>query len=200
VRQLLHRLEMDLETGIFFEEKGGGGAEVLHELAGPRFRRRGGLSSKGFQLLMEEQRRRLERNIVILRGKQADFNRRMEEYIQSIRALIVSLGKPEEEPPGPLAASEGEGRGPGTRVRCLGCGEEKVFPLLVVVAAGGPAPGGLPAGGFAASNGAAGSAGGPAAAGSAGELIVDEEGTLKKGCFSCPRCGNEHLSVRDHGP
>ncbi len=163
---------MKLPKGIYFEEVPASPADLLSEVASSGQKRRTALSSSAARTLRRQQVSRLGENIVLLRRKQEEFNRKMEEYIQNIRALAGSLerslGAEEREPD----SETGRRLREGTQVRCLSCGEETEFQdLTVLVDCDGSESG-------------------------ADLLIVDDGGELRKGSFSCPLCGNENLLIR----
>src|SRR5204863_10018674 len=92
-----------------------------------------------------------------------------------MRALILSL----EGPSG--GAGQRGGRPPrvrsATRVRCRGCGREKIFDGLVVLIDSGTV----------------------LAGGNGQELIVEEGGRIKRGAFRCPGCGGGNVSIAEAG-
>jgi hypothetical protein len=158
---------------IIFEELETTPADIMNEIAGAGMDRQVPIDRGASRELRRRQVARLEDNIVLLRRKQEEFNRKMEEYIQNIRALIGSLerslaaeAQAGPEPPRPTAGS--------TQVRCLSCGQEKVFEDFRVIAARDSEE----------------SIDRPTV------LIVEESGKIKKGTFSCPQCGNENLLIR----
>jgi len=161
--------------GIYFDEVEANPADLIHELADPEIGKAIPLPRTAATALRRQQVARLEDNIVLLRRKQEEFNRKMEEYIQNIRALIGSLERSlssDERTPAAPTAPAGS-----TQVRCLSCGVEKVFGGLRVIAAKESTE----------------SITGPTT------LIVEEAGRIKKGTFACPRCGNENLLIRKLG-
>jgi hypothetical protein len=168
---------MNQPKGIYFEEVQANPADLIHDLADPEIGKMVPIPFTAAIALRRQQVARLEDNIVLLRRKQEEFNRRMEEYVQNIRALIGSIERSiaaDERSPAP------EGRPAGascTQVRCLGCGEEKVFDHLRVIAARESSE----------------SITQPTV------LIVEDDGKIKKGTFACPKCGNENLLIRKLG-
>jgi len=154
--------------GIFFEELSSSPAEFLSELSRPGNSTR--ISPAAAAALRDHQVSRLEANIGILRKKQEEFNRKLEEYVQGVRALIQSLNSPLER-----EGETPEGIRGGTQVSCLGCGAVKVFKDIRLIT-GQDSPDSIPR---------------PT------ELIVDRGGTIKKGIFHCPTCGHQHLLIRE---
>jgi hypothetical protein len=158
---------------IIFEELETTPTDILNEIAETGMEKQAQIDPEASRELRRRQVARLEDNIVLLRRKQEEFNRKMEEYIQNIRALIGSLERN-------LAAEARVGPAPvrmtvgSTQVRCLSCGQEKVFEDFRVIAARDSEE----------------SLDRPTV------LIVEESGKIKKGIFSCPQCGNENLLIR----
>jgi len=167
---------MDPTSGIVFHEISSNPDDFLSDLVDADLRKARNLSPAAVCALRRHQVARLEGNVAFLQKKQEEFNRRMEEYIQSIRALIGSVERS-------LDAEGIHGRRPaakargGTRAHCVSCGAATVFRDLHVIAGRDSLESlGEPAG-----------------------LIVDDAGALKKGSFSCPRCGSGSILIRDLG-
>ena len=163
---ITEKVFMDSASGIFFEELTANPADLLFELTRPEYATRKTMSPATAEFLRNQQALRLEGNIASLRKKQEEFNRKMEEYIQSLRSLINSLTPP--------ADGVAKSRPGGTHVSCLGCGSIKVFSDIQVIS----------------------SLGLPVSVPRPLELIVATGETIKKGIFHCPTCGNSHLIVR----
>jgi predicted RNA-binding Zn-ribbon protein involved in translation (DUF1610 family) len=174
---------MKPSQGIFFRESSASPAQLLAEVGDPSLRRVEPLPPATVRLLRKRQMDRLEENIRFLRKKQEELNRKMDDYVRNLETLIGGLGravggadpaepkaKPSAKASPPPAASQG-----GTQVRCMTCGEEKLFQdLRVIVARPITGPQADPP-----------------------ELIVvDATGDLKKGVFSCPACGDRNLLIR----
>ncbi len=166
---------METPKAIFFEETSSNPAEFINEIGDSDHYRSKSISPQATKILRRQQVGRLEANIGFLRQKQEEFNRKMEEYIESIRSLIKNLEQsvagdatPVEAPvPAPAAA--------GTQVSCLSCGREAVFrDIQVIVARDSTESINAPT-----------------------ELIVEREGLIKKGTFRCSDCGNENLTIRE---
>ncbi len=158
--------------GIYFSEISSNPSDFLAELNDPHLHKGMPLPPAVASALRRQQVARMENNIGLLRRKQEDFNRKMEEYIQNIRALIGTLERSmasEERDAAPAA------RGPGgTEVRCLTCGDVKHFRnLRVIVGRDSEESLARPT-----------------------QVIVDDGGKIKKGTFSCPSCGDESLLIR----
>ena len=162
---------------IYFEEVQASPADLIHELADPEIGGAISLPPTAAVALRRQQVARLEDNIVLLRRKQEEFNRKMEEYIQNIRALIGSLERAISSDGKAPAGKTGGKHRESTQVRCLGCGEEKVFDRLRVIAARESSE----------------SITHPTV------LIIEDAGRIKKGTFACPKCGNENLLIRKLG-
>jgi hypothetical protein len=161
--------------GIFFSEISANPSEFLGEVWDGELHKGAPLPASVSSALRREQVARLTNNIGLLRKKQEEFNRKIEQYIQNLRALIGTLERsmtPEERDP----ASAAEPRG-GTEVRCLTCGEEKLFRDLRVIAGRESEE----------------SFTNPT------QVIVEDGGKIKKGTFACPRCGNGNLLIRRKG-
>jgi hypothetical protein len=164
---------MEATRGICFEEARCGpvhlpGEAALGRAPGSR------LSQKAVQSVKRHQVERLKINIGFLRRKQERFNRKLEEYIQGIRALILALEESLVAGEGADRAAPPEERRAGTRVCCLGCGEERLFAGLKVLHQRDSA----------------------GAVGGTGTVIVEERGAIKKGRFRCLACREESLSIR----
>jgi hypothetical protein len=160
-------------SGIRFEEARLDPAAIARELADLRERKEAPLPGAAARTLRRQQMGRLETNIRLLRKKQEEFNRKMEEYIQNIRALIGSLEREEAAEDGAGPAGETPEPSAGTHVRCLGCGEEKMFDGVRVI-----------------------SPGSRSSLDRAADFVVDDGGTIRKGRFSCARCGSGNLVIR----
>ena len=168
-------VSMKPAKGIFFSEISADPSEFLGELGDAQLHKGAPLPPAVSAALRRQQVLRLENNIGLLRKKQEDFNRKMEEYIQNLRALIGTLERSmtiEEREPAPAARPRG-----GTEVRCLTCGEQKLFRNLRVIA------------GRESEESLA----------TPTQVIVEDAGRIKKGTFSCPCCGNGNLLIRQIG-
>jgi hypothetical protein len=163
-------------ASIRFEETSTNTSEILHEMSLPSLKRNFSLPAQTAMDLRRYQIVRLEENIQVLRQKQEEFHRKMEDYIASIRNLINNLRRGLDSP----AGSEAPAPAPridaaaGTHVRCIGCGDEKDFPDVEVLYAKEPED-------FLAQ---------PT------EVIVQQRGQLKKGIFRCPSCGDCNITIR----
>ena len=157
-------------ASIRFEEISANTSELLQEMTLPGLKRSGRLPAHTAAELRKHQIARLEENIQILRKKQAEFHRKMEDYIGSIRNLIDNLRR---GPASPESAGAPENF-MGTLVRCVGCGAEKEFPDVEVLFAKEPED-------FLTQ---------PT------EVIVQQQGQLKKGIFKCPNCGDCNITIR----
>ncbi len=166
---------MDTGKAIFFEETSSNPAEFISELGDSRLYRSKSVSAQTTRILRRQQVGRLEANIDFLRQKQNEFNRKMEEYIESIRSLIRSLEQSVAGETTPLDARPIAAPAFGTQVKCLLCGREAVFRDIQVIVARDSMD----------------SIQAPT------ELIVERGGLIKKGSFRCPECGNENLSIRE---
>lgn len=164
-------------TTINFEELKSDAAQLMQELGSPDALKNLRVPFPVAVELRKHQIARLEDNITILRRKQDEFNRKMEDYISSLTRLIANLRrgvqrdskKPAVGEPAPAAEKLG-----GTHVRCVGCGAERDFIDVNVLVALEPED-------YLAR---------PT------EVIVQKAGQLKKGFFSCPRCGEYNLTIR----
>ncbi len=163
-------------ASIRFEEISTDTNEILHEMSLPGLKRNFRLPPQTAVDLRRHQIARLEENIQVLRKKQEEFHRKMEDYIASLRSLINNLRRGLDRPASPEApaAAAGLDAAAGTHVRCVGCGAEKDFPDVDVLYAKEPED-------FLAQ---------PT------EVIVQHQGQLKKGIFRCPNCGDCNITIR----
>jgi hypothetical protein len=155
---------------ILFRETNSDPGEFIHELNDPDLLRMRSLSPPASVQLRREQVARLERNIELLRAKQVEFNRKMDEYIVNLARLIESLEKG-------IAADESRCPGEphrGTHVRCLRCQAQRTFRRLEIIVARESDD----------------------SLTSPTECYVSEMGKLKKGVFYCLSCGSEALVIR----
>ena len=165
---------MTSRSEIFFEEATNvDTAELLDQLTDPEAYRRKAIPLPCAHVLKRQQIDKLQANIQVLRRKQEEFTRRMDDYIQNIHGLIRALeGSMREEA---NSAAFRESVTGGTQVRCVGCGSEKKFDSVLILSARDSAD----------------------AIHHPTEVVVDDNGTLRKGTFRCPSCGNQQLLIRD---
>ncbi|MBI4583655.1 MAG: hypothetical protein HY717_06505 [Planctomycetes bacterium] len=163
-------------ASIRFEEISTNTNEILHQMSLPGLKKNFHLPPQTAMDLRRHQIARLEENIQVLRQKQAEFHRKMEDYIASLRNLINNLRRGLDNPASQKAPAPAPGIGAavGTYVRCVGCGAEKDFPDVNVLYAKEPED-------FLAH---------PT------EVIVQHQGQLKKGIFRCPNCGDCNITIR----
>ncbi len=162
---------MESETPqIVFEEITIATGKLMQELASPEARKNRKVPFPVASQLRQHQITRIEENIQVLRRKQAEFNKKMEDYVQSLESLLKSL----QEGGDAQADSEDLEDPGGTYVRCIGCGLERQFEEVHVLVALEPED-------YLAE---------PT------EVIVQKEGELKKGLFKCPQCGNSNMTIR----
>ena len=171
--EMPQREEPMTEGPIHFQEMEIPSTELLREIGAPGLKKNFKLPPQVAQELRRQQIHRLEENITLLRKKQEEFHHKMEDYIGSLRSLIKNLQQGTPALSVPDADSEAK-ENPGTYVRCVGCGTEHVFTNLDVLFADEPEDM------FTKPI----------------EVIVQQEGKLKKGTFRCPRCGDCNLSIR----
>ena len=163
------------DPSILFEEIKIDTALLLQEIGTPGLKRNVHLPQDVAKKLRKQQITRLEENIAVLRKKQEEFHQKMEDYIASLGGLINNLRqglKNKDEKPSDDSSNPRK-RG-GTYVRCVGCGAEQDFPAVDILFAREPED----------------------MFSKPIEVIVQEDGKLKKGVFRCPRCGNCNLSPR----
>lgn len=156
-----------MRRAIHFQETSSKASDFLHELSDPDLLSFPGMSSEVKHQLREAQISRIEKNISVLRAKQADFNRKMEDYVSNLRRLIGSLHRGVER----KSVSTPSG---GTVVRCTQCESEKRFTNLQIL--------------FARES--------VETLNSPTECYVCDDGVLKKGVFQCSECGGESLLIR----
>lgn len=159
---------------IEFRESSTTATDFLHELNDPALLRSRVLPPRATRELRKQQLARLRENIGVLTRKRDEFNRKMEHYIENLRALIRSVEKSvksegEERPEGGDPAGT-----PSTLVRCLGCDTQQFFRRLEIV--------------FARES--------EDAFDNPTEVYVLDAGDLKKGHFTCRACGERNLVIR----
>ena len=161
------------EGPIQFREIEIDSTNLLREIGTPGLKKNFKLPPQVAQELRRQQIHRLEENITLLRKKQEEFHHKMEDYVSSLRGLIKNLQQ--GAPTRTVSDKALEAKvSAGTYVRCVGCGTEHVFSNLDVLFAHEPEDM------FTKPI----------------EVIVQQEGKLKKGTFRCPRCGDCNLSIR----
>ncbi len=159
---------------IAFEELSTSATDFLHELNDPALLRHRNMPPRARSELRRQQVRRLKENIDILLAKRAEFNRKMEEYIENLRALIRSIEKGDARGSGTDPERAARGEGTATLVRCLGCESQRLFRnLQVIFARESQESLDLPT-----------------------EVYVLDGDVLKKGRFRCESCGSSHLVIR----
>lgn len=161
------------ESSIVFLEIDVSTSQLLQEISVPGLKKNFRLPPEIAVELRRQQILRLEENIAMLRRKQEEFHRKMEDYVESLRGLIRNLqsGVDHESP---KAARSGDRPMGGALVRCVGCGCERSFPDVDILFAREPED--LFTGPI--------------------EVIVQQDGRLKKGVFRCPKCGDCNLTIK----
>lgn len=159
-------------TDILFEEIETGTARLMQELASPEARKNRKIPFPVAAKLRQHQVARIEENIRVLRGKQAEFNRKMEDYVKSLEGLLTSLQESlDKGEDSPESSTSGAG---GTYVRCIGCGTEKRFEDIHVLVALEPED----------------------VLTRPTEVIAQVGEDLRKGLFRCPHCGSDNMTIR----
>jgi uncharacterized protein (DUF983 family) len=161
---------------IEFREKSSNPADFIFELSDSSGQKhiKKNFNSSAAEALRRQQVARLEANIVLLRKKQEEFNRKMEDYIQNIRTLIGCLHRAMASERRQTSEKYAQPQREGTQVRCLTCGQEKLFKDFMVLLARDSTK----------------------TNDQTTELIVNDGGKIKKGFFQCPQCGNKNLLIR----
>lgn len=162
-----------MSKGIFFQEISGDTSEFLHELSDPDLVRAQSIPSEVSARLRGAQVEKLQLNISTLRKKQAEFNRKMDDYVGNLERLIRSL---ESVTPAQTNAAPGV-EGPEnqtTMVRCQNCEDERTFDDLNVL--------------FARES--------EESIHQPTECYVSKSGEIKKGVFFCSSCGGETLTIQ----
>lgn len=157
--------------GIVFLELSSRAADFLHELSDPGVVRPEALAPEIVEELRAEQIARLRENIVSLRQRQDEFNRKIDEYVGNLERLIRSLEAAPEN------ARNGRGRS-ATHVTCPRCAAERDFPHLRIIFARESDESFL----------------------SPTDCYVSDHGRLVKGRFRCTACGAESLTIRPYHP
>lgn len=168
-----------MKSPIRFNELTSSTGEFLHEMNAPDLLRPGRLSQGVVRSLREEQVERLRRNISVLRHKQDEFNRRIDEYVANLEQLILGLERRSSDPAPPGRESQRPRDGDpeldiGTTVRCLRCGVSHHFDGLTVISARES----------------------DESLDSPTQCYVHLDGSLRKGVFRCESCGSEALQIR----
>jgi hypothetical protein len=166
---------MPASESIEFRELGVPSTDFLHELQDPAILKTKPLPPKATAELRRRQVERLRANIFALNGKRDEFNRKIAEYVENLKALIRSIERAIQSQAPQSDAAGAEGETPATLVRCLGCDTHKVFRDIQVV--------------FARES--------LDAMDRPTEVYVLEGSTLKKGQFHCAACGTENLLIRN---
>jgi hypothetical protein len=161
---------------IEFRELSSETSEFLHELSDPALVRPVELDREATIELRRQQIARLRQNITLLRIKQVEFHRKIEEYVTHIEDLIRSLvAAPIEIAAEVVIGSATDAAAvSGTRVVCSVCGSERTFPSLRVL--------------FARES--------EDSIETPTVCYVSVEGRIKKGRFACDSCGEEALMIQ----
>ena len=162
---------MQPKPRIEFQETAVSATDFLHELHDPGLLRSGALPPHVAAELRRQQVQRLRENISLLVAKRDEFNRKMETYIENLRALIRSIEKSISVG---LDVKDDEGGLKATLVRCMSCDTQRTFQELRII--------------FARESDE--SLARPTV------LYVIEGSALKKGHFRCNSCGAENLVIR----
>ena len=125
--------------------------------------------------LRRQQILKLQESITVLTTKREEFQRKMEDYITSLKELIGGLERSilsEIEKAG--SGGDGALAAASIHVRCLRCEAEKVFEeIQIIFARESDESLSLPT-----------------------QVYVLDAGVLKKGQFRCESCGTESLVIR----
>ena len=162
---------------ILFHETSARATDFLHELNDPSVLRNQLMPPSAAIELRRQQVSKLRNNIAVLTSKREEFNRKMDDYVASLEALIKGLEKSIvqdlEKSSGP-AAGGASVPGLSTHVRCTKCETERVFrEIQIIFARESDESFSLPT-----------------------ELYVLTGGSIKKGHFRCRACGTESLVIR----
>lgn len=165
---------MTPDPRIQFQEISVRATEFFHELSDPGLLRSGEMPPRATLEIRKQQIARLRENILLLTAKREEFNRKMDEYIENLKALIRSLEKNisrELKGGAQDAAATGEH---STLVRCLKCDSQRLFKeMQIVFARESDESLCLPT-----------------------EVYVLEGSALKKGLFLCDACGPGNMVIR----
>ena len=158
---------------IEFQEVSHVATDFLHELNDPALLRGANLPSTVVVELRKHQVLRLKENISLLVGKREEFNRKMESYIENLRALVRSIEKTVCSEIERFAGDEAS-QNQATLVRCMSCDTQQLFKELQIV--------------FARES--------EDSLASPTDVYVLQGSVLKKGHFSCHECGATNLVIR----
>jgi hypothetical protein len=157
---------------IAFQEFNADPHQWLQEIRDPALVRGKPVSLQVSVELRCEQLRKLRGNIDRLRAKQAEFHRRLEEYIENLQRLAASIEQGLEADRAKLGSQPVEPR--STHVHCVGCQGERIFERFEIV--------------FARES--------EEAFNRPTECYVFDGSQLKKGVFRCLSCGSDSLTIR----
>ena len=165
---------MPTKQSIQFEEISTSATDFLHELNDPSLLRAADISPKVAVELRKQHLLKLRENIDVLTAKRTEFNRKIEEYIQNLKALIRNVEKSIATAVEKLSKLEAETHPQATLVRCLCCDTQRIFrDLQILFARESDESLSLPT-----------------------ELYVLQGEIFKKGRFRCGTCGDENLLIR----
>ena len=161
---------------ILFQETSSRTTDFLHELNDPGVLRNQLIPPSTAIELRRQQLSKLRQNIEVLTTKREEFNRKMDDYVASLEALIRGIEKSivhDIQKTGTRAEAPGTA-GLSTHVRCTKCETERIFrEIQIIFARESDESLSLPT-----------------------ELYVLTDGTIKKGHFRCGNCGTESLVIR----
>jgi len=165
---------MSDKSSIHFCEMSASAIDFVHELNDPSILRNQQMPPEASIEIRKHQVARLKANIDVLVAKREEFNRKMEDYIQNLNSLIVSIEKRIVNDSDKLETQAADVVGAATRVRCLGCEDEVEFEGVQVLFAKESEDS------FTRPT----------------DVYVLDNGQIRKGHFSCQACGDESLVIR----
>ena len=165
---------MPAKSKIEFQETSASATDFLHELNDPSLLKSCTLPARATLELRRQQVTRLEENIRLLTVKREEFNRRMDDYIENLKALIRGIQRRIESEVQKSRNRPSAQEDHATVVRCLGCDSQRIFKAMQIIFARESEESiSLPT-----------------------QVYVLDGPTLKKGHFQCVSCGASSLVIR----
>jgi len=165
---------MAVKPKIEFQETAVSATDFLHELNDPNLLRNCTVPPRVAVELRKQQVHRLRENISVLTAKRDEFIRKMENYIENLRALIRSIERNLEVEIQSESDHDAQVDSQTTLVRCMSCDAQALFKELRII--------------FARES--------EESLSRPTEVYVLDGSALKKGFFCCRSCGAENLVIR----
>lgn len=165
---------MTQKSTIEFQETSGNAKEFLHELNDPDLLRNRRMPPAASLAIRKQQVSRLKENVRVLVKKREEFNKKMEDYIANLTALIVKIENQISGNQESASEKKDEAPGSATQVRCLACETETMFRDFHVL--------------FAKESD-------DSYTGPTSVYVLDGQ-RVRKGHFFCRKCGQGNLLIR----